>query len=757
MPDDHPVRALGRRLDTARRQRGWTFREFAKHTGMSKSTLQYLIGSRRTAPDYHELVALVGKLGEPWTDEWERLWRRAVEEPPPEVVQRPAVPAQLPADVPGFIGRVAELAELDRVRRAGTAIALLCGTAGVGKTALAVCWARRARGDFPDGQLYVDLRGYDPDPPITAGDALAGFLRALGVDGPAIPPAVDDRAALFRTLVDARRLLLLVDNASSVDHVRPLIPGSSSSFVVVTSRDRLGGLVAREGAHRIEVHPLLPDDATALLATLVGARVTADPGAAAALAEQCARLPLALRVAAEFAAARPGTPLAGLVRQLGDEQRRLDVLDTGSDRRTVVRGVLSWSYQHLPPGVARAFRLLGLHCGGTFGLGAAAALTGVDPGSARGLLDKLCQAYLVHTGEADRYQMHDLLRAYAAELAGTVESGAQRHAAIRRMLDYYLHSAYAANQRMEPNRLPITVPAARSMVCPQRFASADAALAWFTAEHPALLAAVGKAMASGLNGHTWRLAWTLVTFFERRGHWGDYLDTQHAALASAQRLGDQQAQAHANRCLARVYGWLGRHDDAYSHLLRALQLFQLAGDVGGQARTYLNLSVAAERRGQLAEAMGHDRNAFELFVSAGDGYGQGLALNQIGCDYLALDDPTQALVHCGRALAVFQEFDDASSQAAAWDSLAAAHLAFRQSDRAVECYQRAVELYCGLGSRYQEADTLIRLARAYQTCGQYAAARPHWQRALQILDELGHARAAEVRGELAGRCTGAAP
>ena len=744
MSDDDPVRVLGRRLDAARRQRGWTFREFAEHTGMSKSTLQYMIRSRRTAPDYHELVALVGKLGQPWTEEWEWLWWHAVDATPSCT---DTVPAQLPAGPTGFVGRAAELAELGRVRAAGAATAVVCGMAGVGKTALAVRWAHRAREAFPDGQLYIDLRGYDPDPPVPAAEALASLLRALGVSDTAIPSALDDRTALLRTVTDGRQLLVVLDNAATVEQVRPLLPGTGKSFVIVTSRDWLAGLVAREGAARVELDPLPAANSAGLLTGLIGARATADPAAVASLAEQCARLPLALRVAAEFVAGRPDTPLAGLVAQLADEQRRLDALDAGGDRRTAMRGVLSWSYRHLPAPAARVFRLLGLHGAVTFGVGAAAALAGVPAGEVGPLLDQLCRAYLIHPAGSDRYRMHDLLRAYASELVGTVEKGPQRRAAVRRLLNYYLHSAHAADLRLEPHRLPITLPRARA-VAPERLPSSAAAMAWFTAEHPALLAAINLAAKSGLDEYTWRLAWTLLTFFERQGHWQDHADTQRAALAATERLGDRSGQAHAHRCLARVYGRLGRDDEAHTHLRRALDLYREAGDRGGQARTCLNLSMTAERGGRYRDAMRYDREAYELFVDAGDRHGQGLALNQIGCDHLLLGDPDQALADCGRALAVFEEFGDVSSQAAAWDSLGAAHHALRQTARAVECYEQALAHYRRLGNRYHEADSLINLGETYEASGDRDSALAQWKPALEILDELQHGRADEVRARL---------
>ena len=313
---------------------------------------------------------------------------------PASVRDRP-VPAQLPADVAAFTGRdggaggCSDSAAVGRrrwrerrgrvarpvVRRAAVPIAVLAGTAGVGKTALAVRWARRAAAAFPDGQLYVNLRGYDPGAPVAPGDALAGFLRALGLAGEDIPAGEDERAAAYRSLLDGRRMLVVLDNAASVEQARPLLPGSPSCLVVVTSRDSLAGLVARHGARRLALDMLPAADAIGLLRTLIGDRVDAEPDAAAELAAQCARLPLALRVAAELAAASPDSRLAELAGELAGERRRLDLLDAGGDERTAVRGVFSWSYRHLPAAAARAFRLIGLHPGPDLDAYAVAALT----------------------------------------------------------------------------------------------------------------------------------------------------------------------------------------------------------------------------------------------------------------------------------------------------------------------------------------------------------------------------------------------
>jgi hypothetical protein len=332
------------------------------------------------------------------------------------------VPAQLPAGVSGFTGRDAELAQLDDVLdgTAESAISAVSGTAGVGKTALCLRWAHRCRDRFPDGQLYVDLRGYDPAQPLTPEQALARLLTAVGVATRDIPPDVEPMAARYRTEVDGRRMLILLDNAASEEQVRSLLPGTPSCVVVVTSRDQLAGLVAVPGAHRLDLDLLPMADAVDLLRRLIGPRVEAEPAAATTLAEQCARLPLALRVAAELAISRPANALRDLVVDLGDHQRRLTLLDAGGDPRAAVAAVFSWSIRHLPPDLVRVFRLVGLHPGADFDAYSAAALAGIDPERARGALGLLARAHLLQRTNAGRFTAHGLLRAYATHLA-TVE------------------------------------------------------------------------------------------------------------------------------------------------------------------------------------------------------------------------------------------------------------------------------------------------------------------------------------------------
>jgi transcriptional regulator with XRE-family HTH domain len=412
-----------------------TQEELAHRAGVDARTIRDIETGRTTKPRASTVRMLVGALA-------------AVV---PHKDPRPALarPRELPPDTIGFTGRSGSLAELDRLlglakpHPTAVVIAAVSGTAGVGKTALAVHWAHRMADAFPDGQLYADLRGYDPGQPVAPTDVLAAFLDSLG--GVDIPPGQAERASRLRTLLAERRMLILLDNAFDSEQVRDLIPGTPGSVVLVTSRDSLAGLVVRHGAHRVDLDPLPANEALALLRVSIGGRVHAEPVAATALAEQCARLPLALRIAAQLAATRPTATLAELVTELADQHHRLDLLDTG-DPHSSVRTVFSWSYRHLPEPAARLFRLLGPHPGRDIDLPAAAALAGTDLRVARQHVDMLARANLLQETGRNRYGMHDLLRAYAARLARDQDPPHTQPATLERLAGYLNASPVAAAQ-----------------------------------------------------------------------------------------------------------------------------------------------------------------------------------------------------------------------------------------------------------------------------------------------------------------------
>jgi DNA-binding SARP family transcriptional activator len=671
------------------------------------------------------------------------------------------VPAQLPADVPDFSGRDAELAALDDLLGPSAAspgppgssavtIAVLSGTAGVGKTALALHWAHRAAHRFPDGQLYVNLRGFDPSgAAMDPAEAVHRFLYALDLPGGRIPGDPDAQVALYRSRMAGRRMLVVLDNARDAAQVRPLLPGGSGCMVVVTSRARLAGLVATEGARAVGVDPLPADAARDLLARRLGTgRAGDEPFALAEILDWCAGLPLALAIVAARAATSRSLPLAALAGQLRRSADRLDALTTG-EPDTDLRGVFSWSYQALTPAAARLFRLLGLHPGPDISAPAAASLAARPAPEVRAALAELAQANLVVEHSAGRYALHDLLRAYAVEVAERVEPARQRRAAGYRMLDHYLHSGHAADRWLSPGRRPIEPARCAAGVVPERAGDHQEALAWFTAERPVLLAAVRYAVAAGRDTRTWQLAWCLGPFLDWCGHWHDLLATQRAALAAAGRRAGPADQAGFHRSLARAHTRLGRAEETLAHLRQALDLCERSGDLWGLGHTHLNLALMWERRRRPAEALDHARRALELFVTAGDRFGQARARNAVGWYHAQLGDHDTALTYCQQALAQMEELDDRNGLADTWDSLGYAHHHLGHHAQALACYHRAIDLYRRRGDRHLEGMILSHVGDAHRDAGNLQAARDAWQDALAILGDIDEMEAGRVRTRLA--------
>ena len=505
------------------------------------------------------------------------------------------VPAQLPHRIPDFTGRDAELDRLDALAGQGSGeaenavvITVITGTAGVGKSALALYWAHQVRDLFPDGQLYVNLRGFGPaGSAMEPAEAIHGFLDAFAVPSDRIPLDLDARAALYRSILADLRVLVVLDNARDVDQVRPLLPGSPGSVVVVTSRNQLMSLVAADGAHPVALDLLPAAEARRLLIRRLGPdRVAAEPASVEEIIKACAGLPLALAVAAAHAAASSRLPLSALADALRKVHGRLDALD-GGDQYTDVRAVFSWSYQALSEPAARLFRLLGLHEGPDIATSAAASLAGVPLAQARRQLADLVRAHLVTEWAPGRFALHDLLRAYASELAATYDTAADRRLAVQRVLDYYLHTAYSADLLLRPRRDdPITLAPPQPLVTPETLADYRSALAWLATERQVLLVALRQAVSYGLDVHAWQLAWAVTSYFDRHGHWYDAAASHRAALEAAQRLGDLHAEAIIHCCLACAYCRLDGHVAANRHLQQALELYQTLGDYAGKAHAH---------------------------------------------------------------------------------------------------------------------------------------------------------------------------
>jgi tetratricopeptide (TPR) repeat protein/transcriptional regulator with XRE-family HTH domain len=663
-------------------------------------------------------------------------------------------PRQLPADVTGFAGRTDQLRQLDSLLaaqpRAATAVVIsaIAGSAGVGKTALAVHWARRVADRFPDGQLYVNLRGFSPAAaPAEPAVVLRGFLDALEVPPARIPADVDAQAALYRSLLARRRLLVVLDNAADAEQVRPLLPGAPGCLTVVTSRNQLTGLVATEHAHAFAVDVLPAGEARDLLGRRLGAGALAgDQCVIDEIVGYCARLPLALAVVAARAATQ-AIPLADLAAELRDVRRRLDAFDTG-DVRSDLRAVFSWSYHRLGGGAARLYRLLGLHPGPDVTAPAAASLAGLRIADAAAHLDELTTAHLVMEHVSGRFTCHDLLRAFAAELVHSAHDDADRDEALRRLLDHYLHTAHSAATLLHPHRRRFTPIPPRPGVEPESFAGEEDALGWFVAEHAVLIAAIQIAADAGYHRHAYQLAWCMTDYLDWRGHWHDWAAIQHIALRAAEHLGDPAGQVLAHRGLAGASARQGDYDTSRKHLERALELLDAWGDAADRAQVHMNLGKVSGRQRRHHDAVTHSLTALGLYRTAGDRVGEGDALGSVGWSYCLLGAHQVGVTYCRQALDVHRELGNPEGEAAALDSLGYGYHHLGRHSRAIACYQQAIELSRTLKNRYYEAFSLDHLGDTHRAAGDPKAARRDWLQAMEILDELGHAEADQVRAKL---------
>jgi tetratricopeptide (TPR) repeat protein len=639
------------------------------------------------------------------------------------------------------------------------AISTIAGTPGVGKTALAVHFAHQVADRFPDGQLYVNLRGYDSAEPMDPGSALAGFLHALGVAPASIPAAVHERAALYRSTLAGRRVMVLLDNARSAEQVRDLLPSTPTSLVVVTSRDDLAGLVARDGAHRLILDCLSTADAVGLLGSIVGApRVAGEPDAAAQLARLCGHLPLALRVVAERAVRRAGSSLAELAGELADEARRLDMLDTPSDPATAVRVVFSWSYQALPSATGRMFRLLGLYEGADFDATAAAVLAGVDghgsdPDGAGGneaaaALRTLVNTHLLESPGAGRYRFHDLIRLYAAERAEAQETRRDLDGAVHRLLAWYLRTADAAARVINPHRRHVPLPEHVAGAPARSFDSYDQALGWLETEHVNLVAAVGQAASHGRHDIAWRLPMALWDLFQLGRYWDDWIATYRIALASARHLGDRGAQAGILNRLANAYHAAKRPQEGIDCLRESLEISRETGGRREEASALGNLGNAYHMLGRYEEAIDHFRQALALYRLMGEQYGESSALINLGWALTSVQRFDEAIEHYQHGLAIGRGIGNAYIEGASLSNLAQAHHRLGHLDETIEYGTEALRINEDNGNRLEQAQTLDALGHAYRAQSRPEEARAAWRRAYEIFRELADPRAATVRAGL---------
>jgi tetratricopeptide (TPR) repeat protein/transcriptional regulator with XRE-family HTH domain len=730
-----------------RRRLGLTQEDVAAATGLSVRSIRDMESGRVVRPR-PSTVRLLADAFELSAADRERFIGAADPDAPEPRTERPQ---QLPLAVPEFVGRREELAVLDAGLSEGTAgtknviIFAVSGMAGIGKTTFALHWAHRVANEFPDGQLHVNLRGYDAEDVVDPADALCGFLEALGVPHARIPASIEARIGLYRSRLANRRILVVLDNARDSAQVRPLLPGTGGCVVVVTSRDRLSDLIAAQGARPLSLDVLSPDESMSLLAGRIGAqRLAAEPAAVADITGTTGRLPLALSIVAARVALHPGFPLDSFAAELRSDEARLDAFSDGH-----VRAAFSWSYLALSRPAARLFRLLGLHPGPDMTANAAAALDGRPEATVTPLLRELTRLHLLTEHQPGRYAFHDLLRVYAAELVESSEGADERRDARRRLFDHYLHSAHPAAVLLQPQWLTIEpVPPLPSNSSPTTD-DHDSALAWFAAEHRVLLRAVRQAAETGFEAYAWQLAWALTTFFAPRGLWQDQLAAQQAALAAAERSGDLAGQAIANRLLSRAETRLGDLDSAENRLRRALDLHGRLGDPTGQAQTLHNHAELCYLRGDPGAGLAHGHEALRLYRLAGNQAGAARTLNAIGWLYAATGDYARAIESCTEALEQQRSSDDRNGQAATLDSLGFAYHRLGEYDRAAGCYEEAIPLFRDSADRYHEAETLLRLGETRESMSDPARAAEAWRNAARIFDELGDPAAEDARGRLA--------
>lgn len=667
----------------------------------------------------------------------------------PETSAAHTRPAQLPLDLPSFVGRERELAGLHVLLPpdatgpgAGTVvISAIGGTAGVGKTALAVRFAHQVADRFPDGQLYVNLQGFGPSgPPVTPEAALRGFLQALGVAPEAIPVDEAGQANLYRTMLAGRRVLVVLDNARDAAQVRPLLPGSPGSMVIVTSRSELTGLAATEGARLLILGMLNTDEAAELLAARLGQdRLDREPGAAEELASLCSGLPLALAIVAARVAARPAVALADTAGELLSAQSRLDALDTG-DPATSVRAAFSWSYQQLTEPAARLFRLAGLHPGRDLTVPAAASLAGIEPTQARRLLDELVRSHLLSEHAPGRCNSHDLLRAYAVGLASAPDGADDPRAALTRLFDHYLATAAAAMRLLRPAeaspRPQVPAPATPTPGLDSR----EAALGWLEAERPVLVAVSAYAADHGWHRHAIDLAAVLHEYL-KGGYPMEGMAVHGGALDAAEQAGDRNAQAQALRGLGTFHWRLGQYALARVQFKQALDLFQLVGDRAGEAGALNALGIIQWHLGDHVAAIQFQEQALDLFGRAGDRVGRGMVLANLGNGVLHQGRYREAAGYLREALTLARQDGDREGEGYALGSLGEVGLRSGQPSRAAGHFRAALGIFTELGHRTGRALTLSQLGDCETAFGRVDQATSYHQQALALF------QAASDRGE----------
>lgn len=672
---------------------------------------------------------------------YERLLRQQTPEQP--VRYSASIPSQVPLSIRFFSGREAELIRLDRLRsevgreRSSTVTVVVDGLPGIGKTSLVVHWAHRVAAQFPDGRLFVNLQGFDPgDAVVESGEALAHLLNGLCVPHAQMPADVEARATLFRTLMAERRMLIILDNARDEEQVRPLLPAAPGSLVVVTSRNRLTGLVAQQGAYPLTLQPpTLTEARNGMRARLGDLRVEGDEAALDEIIDRCGRLPLAMAVVGARAVAYPDWKLRDIAAELRQAES-LDFFD-GEEPRSDVRSVFSWSYRRLSEPAARLFRLLPTHPGPDFGLATVASLAGIAPRTARDLIAELTRTRLLNEIRRGRYAFHDLIRVYAMELGSTSDAEADRHEALARVLDHLCQTGYSANLRLLPAKplLPPLPP--RDGVTPQQVPGVPEAMAWFTTELAVLEASAGITGVPGFRA--WRLVESLMPYYQRRGMHHSWGTSSALALQAAEAENDREGQAHMHRVLAGARVFSGRTTSAIAHLERALALFDELGRTLEKGYAYCNLGWVRYARGELDEALGHYEHALKIFEHADNERATALALLGAGYCRTRAGAYRTAVRDLDRASAILDRAGDASSGGSCASVLGDALVGLGRFDEGIESRRRAEELFLRAGNDIEVADNGHSLGDILHRAGRRSEAVAAWREARRRYAELGSA------------------
>jgi DNA-binding SARP family transcriptional activator len=668
------------------------------------------------------------------------------------------IPRQLPAGPAHFTGRSSHLRQLDR----GSRIITIVGPPGVGKSALTLHWAHSVTNRFPDGQLFLDLRGFDRQlPPVSPEQALARLLRGLGVPAERIPAEADEQASRYRTLLATRRVLVVLDNAASSAQVRQLLPGGGDSQVVVTSRHRLDGLATGAAGSGMTLRSLSRAESCALLIRVLGRRrVMAEPDAARAVGDLCGGLPLALRIAANHLANRPELRIAEFSLQLTDQHQRLDALAT-EDGLVSVRAVFSLSYDSLDERGARALRLCGLASGPTLGLPAAAAMFDTRPDEAALVLDRLRGGHLLEPVGSGRYQLHDLMRVYAAERAELAEPVASRNAAVRRLRLWYLSATTRAHQLLSPGRyqgwliqnsVEATPPRDDGLDLPDppsELVDYPTALRWCDAQAPELLAAVRQADLDGDHEITWRLSLALGEFFELRRPYDDWLTTFDIGLTAARRCGNLLAEAALLAGIGMVHYYPRRFGPAMEHFRQALRIWRTAGDQWGEGLAVNCIANVAMETRRLSAAVRCYRHALRLLDLPETARDAGVVLNNLAEACCLLGSFDEALEHANRSLQIAARAGSRRIEVFSHCHAGSALAGLGRLDEAREHLGRALDLARRMDSRHATAWTLHYLGELAARTGEPGEARRYWQEAVELFLDLADPQADDLRRSIA--------